>query len=309
MARPAASRQPSVCHAADGPAALLGHAVSRLVEHVAGPPTTSWPSGPLVIVSDALDAASGAVGAAFAARGVPFAGGGVVLLAGPEFDREVAAALGEDRLDRLAATLAARRLVVADRIDRICGGERQQALVHLIDTSMAAGTTWAVSLPFDPDAGLLPQLASRLRGGLMVMVAADHAATPRQGPEPSLGRIIRAAARHHDVTTEAIRGPSRGRTVVAARSLAMYLARRLTGRSFQAIGRACGGRDHTTALHGARTCEARLAHDPALAADAERLATTLGGPARDANPRRSDVDSPPVVRGPRIRRRGRRRTA
>jgi len=311
MARPAAGRQPSACRASarpTGTAALLGHAVSRLVEHVTGPATTAWPCGPLVIMSDDLDAASGAVGAALAARGVPLAGGRVALLSGPQFDRDVAAALAEDRLERFAVALAACRLAVMDRIDLVCGGERQQALVHLIDTSLAAGTTWAVSLPPEAGPGLLPQLASRLGGGLVVM-AADQAVAPLRGSPPSLGRIIRAAARHHDVTTAAILGPSRGRTVAAARSLAMYLARRLTGRSFQAIGRACGGRDHTTALHGVRTCGARLARDPALAADVERLTAVLGGQSRAANPRRSAVDSSPVVRRLQTRRRGRRRTA
>ena len=49
-----------------------------------------------------------------------------------------------------------------------------------------------------------------------------------------------------------IRGPSRRASVVAARHLAMHLARTLTGSSFAAIGAYFDGRDPATDLAGAR---------------------------------------------------------
>jgi hypothetical protein len=305
--------QPADRHAFAGPtdpAGLLGHAVARLVEHVADSSAAggTWRCGPLVIVSSDPNAASGAVGAALEASGMPITDDVRVTLNGASFDQEIAAAIAADRLGRLAAALASRRLVVVDRIDLVHGDERQRALVHLLDVSTAVGTTWAVSVPLAPGRGLLPQLASRLGAGLVVTAAAA-VNVPTQGPAPSFGRIIRVAARHHDVKPDEVLGPSRSRAVAAARSLAMYLARRLTGRSFQAIGSACGGRDHTTVLHGVRTCGDRIARDAALAADVERLAGMLAGPARSAAPRRSDVDSSLDDRPPRTRRRGRRRTA
>ena len=54
---------------------------------------------------------------------------------------------------------------------------------------------------------------------------------------------------------------SRRRSVltVRPRQEVMYLARHLTSCSLPEIGRAIGGRDHTTVLHGIRTIEAKIA--------------------------------------------------
>ena len=42
----------------------------------------------------------------------------------------------------------------------------------------------------------------------------------------------------------------------------MYLARELTGQTLPAIGRAFGGRNHTTVLHACRRTAERMAADP-----------------------------------------------
>ncbi len=49
------------------------------------------------------------------------------------------------------------------------------------------------------------------------------------------------------------------------RQLAMYLAKQLTTCSLPEIGRAFGGRDHTTVAHAVRTIENLLTTDAALA--------------------------------------------
>lgn len=41
-----------------------------------------------------------------------------------------------------------------------------------------------------------------------------------------------------------------------------WLARHLTGRSLPDIGRRCGGRDHTTILHGVHRCDDLMKRDP-----------------------------------------------
>ncbi|UGS33636.1 chromosomal replication initiator protein DnaA [Capillimicrobium parvum] len=66
---------------------------------------------------------------------------------------------------------------------------------------------------------------------------------------------------------------SSGRTqrLVWPRQLAMYLARELTGQTLPAIGRAFGGRDHTTVLHACRRTAERMATDP----DAQRTVRDL----------------------------------
>ncbi|MBN1395608.1 MAG: ATP-binding protein [Pirellulales bacterium] len=79
---------------------------------------------------------------------------------------------------------------------------------------------------------------------------------------PSLHEIALAAARHFAVRLADMRGPSRRRALVAARGVAMYLARRIGRIQLNTIGRYFGGRDHATVLHGIRRTETCLKHDP-----------------------------------------------
>lgn len=298
---------------------LLRHAVTLALDHASAPRAAvdAWRFGPLVIVSPAEDAASAAVIGVAGSQAPPLAADMVAIHSGRSFDREIAAALAEDRLDRFAAFLAARRLVVVDRIDRVARGDRHRAVVHLLDHVSAAGTVWIVSTAAHPATGAGTHVDSRLCGGLVLPPAASPLPSPAwraaRGAEPSLARIIRAAARLHDVEPAVVTGPSRGRTVSAARSLAMYLARRLTGRSLQAIGAACGGRDHSTVLHGVRVCAARIAGDPVFSAEVGRVAATLGVTVADraahAHARPPDVGSTTLVRRLRDRRHTRRRLA
>lgn len=315
MADPAVTSPVPPAAAATSTSPLLEQALALALDHVAAPRDTAdrWRFGPLVIVSPAEEAASAAVVAAAGARALSLAAGTVSILSGRSLDREIAAALAGDRLDRLAEVLSACRLVVVDRIDRIASGDHHQAFVHLLDRAAERGAVWAVSTPVHPATGAGTQVDSRLCGGLVVPPAASHAWRPMSGAAPSLARIIRSAARLHDIQPAVVIGPSRSRTVAAARSLAMYLARRLTGRSLQAIGAACGGRDHSTVLHGVRVCAAKIARDAAFSAEVEQLAAALGAPGAGGDASATacppGVGSETLARGLRGRRRTRRRLA
>lgn len=320
MADPAAAGAVPPGAATPSTSRLLGHAVAMALDHAAAPQGAAdrWRFGPLVIVSPAEDAASAAVIGAAGLRVPPPAAHAIAMRSGRSFDREIAAALAADRLDRLAARLAASRLVVVDRIDRVGGGQRHRAVAHLLDHVSAAGSIWVVSTATHPATGAGTHVESRLCGGLVVLppTASPSLALPWQatrGATPSLARIIRVAARLHDVEPAVVTGASRSRTVAAARSLAMYLARRLTGRSLQAIGAACGGRDHSTVLHAVRVCAARIAGDPAFSAEVDLLATTLGaritGGEAPVEARPPGVGCATLARGLRGRRRPRRRLA
>lgn len=74
--------------------------------------------------------------------------------------------------------------------------------------------------------------------------------------------IIHICARHHGTTREAMLSPSRERREVRARQSAMFIARRVTGRSYPEIGRRIGERDHTTVLHADRKISALVKRDP-----------------------------------------------
>jgi chromosomal replication initiator protein len=76
--------------------------------------------------------------------------------------------------------------------------------------------------------------------------------------------VITTVAEKCGVTSEAMKGRNRAQEIVMPRQIAMYLMREETGASLAEIGRALGGRDHTTVIHGIEKIEARLQEDPAL---------------------------------------------
>jgi chromosomal replication initiation ATPase DnaA len=65
-----------------------------------------------------------------------------------------------------------------------------------------------------------------------------------------------------DVAPLDIVSQRRGGDAVRARQLVCWLARTLTQRSLPRIGRALGGRDHTTVMHAVNRIEDRRAADP-----------------------------------------------
>lgn len=81
---------------------------------------------------------------------------------------------------------------------------------------------------------------------------------------PTLKQVTEATARRFELSVADLKSHSRRRTVVAARDVAMLLARRVGGSTLQEIGRYFGGRDHTTVLHSCRKLEAALLHDSEL---------------------------------------------
>ena len=58
-----------------------------------------------------------------------------------------------------------------------------------------------------------------------------------------------AVSRKLKVSVDDMVGTRRTQDIVLARQLAMYLSRELTSASLPCIGRAFGGKDHTTVLH------------------------------------------------------------
>jgi chromosomal replication initiator protein len=58
----------------------------------------------------------------------------------------------------------------------------------------------------------------------------------------------------------------------------MYLARELTDQTLPAIGRAFGGRNHTTVLHAYRRAAERIAGDQDAFDTVKRLTETLRDP-------------------------------
>lgn len=89
---------------------------------------------------------------------------------------------------------------------------------------------------------------------------------------PSVTRIKIAVAAEYGVSVIDLESDRRALAVARPRQAAMWLCRRLTGRSLPEIGRMFGGRDHTTVMHACKAVERRLS-DPD---ERERLTRLLG---------------------------------
>jgi len=115
-------------------------------------------------------------------------------------------------------------------------------------------------------AGVLMQLLT-MTGGARNTIDVDLArrfkAKYLDGARPTMRAITAAAAKYFDLKIGQLKGPTRRRGVVWARNVAMYLARQLTGKSYLAVGRYYGGRDHTTVMHACRKTQQMIDTDPA----------------------------------------------
>jgi hypothetical protein len=108
-------------------------------------------------------------------------------------------------------------------------------------------------------------------------LARDPAPLPESVPRRvSLALLFAAVRRRYAVTKEDFLSARRTKHVSHARHVAFWLAKRLTSHSLPAIGRACGGKDHTTVLHGIVRVEMLRTRDPDLAADLAAIAAGLG---------------------------------
>lgn len=92
---------------------------------------------------------------------------------------------------------------------------------------------------------------------------------------PTIELVKKAAMKVFNVSKADLESPSKARSVVYPRQIAMYLCREQTHKSFPQIGRAFGRRDHTTVLYAHRKITKDLLNDPELAADIARVAAAI----------------------------------
>jgi chromosomal replication initiator protein len=91
----------------------------------------------------------------------------------------------------------------------------------------------------------------------------------------SIDRIQQAVSRYYKVKTSDLTGKRRLQAITRPRQLAMFLAKSLTSKSLPEIGRAFGGRDHTTVLHACQKISALLETDADLKIDYDNLVSLL----------------------------------
>lgn len=89
--------------------------------------------------------------------------------------------------------------------------------------------------------------------------------------------IQQKVATQFNVRVSDMHSPRRAREVARPRQVAMYLAKQLTNRSYPDIGRAFGGRDHTTVIHACETIVSLIPRDSQLAEQIDLVTRTLQG--------------------------------
>jgi chromosomal replication initiator protein len=91
----------------------------------------------------------------------------------------------------------------------------------------------------------------------------------------TMEEIQKRVAEHFKIRVSDMSSARRSRAVARPRQVAMYLSKQLTSRSLPEIGRAFGGRDHTTVIHAVRKIEELVKADTAFAEDVELLTRML----------------------------------
>ncbi len=89
--------------------------------------------------------------------------------------------------------------------------------------------------------------------------------------------VQEATARHYGISLEELVGDRRTKRVVVPRQVAMYLSRELTDASLPAIGRAFGGRDHTTVIYAVQKVTRQMTDEGSIYETVQALTVSLTG--------------------------------
>jgi chromosomal replication initiator protein len=157
--------------------------------------------------------------------------------------------------DGVAGVDAAAIELIAERVDANIRA-LEGALIRVVAFGSLTGRPVTVDLAEEVLAGLYPGTRSR-----------------RRSVEEIQQRICEAFG----VSMDDLLSPNRAAPVAWPRQVAMYLARELTDQTLPAIGRAFGGRNHTTVMHACRRTTERMANDREAFNTVQRLTEELSG--------------------------------
>lgn len=107
----------------------------------------------------------------------------------------------------------------------------------------------------------------------MVQQSLQDLWTPRS--QVTLDIIQKLVAEYFEISVAEMRSEKRQRKIVRPRQIAMSLAKELTQHSLPEIGRAFGGRDHSTVIHSYKTITKLKTDDQQIKHDYDKLWQTL----------------------------------
>ncbi len=113
---------------------------------------------------------------------------------------------------------------------------------------------------------MMAQLYNRRLNLALAMEALTDGVASQRRAVTSAADVVDAVSRHYGVAEKDLKGRARTRNIVMPRQVAMYLLREETDISLEEIGRAIGGRDHTTVMHGIKKIEGQIDTDSELRA-------------------------------------------
>jgi chromosomal replication initiator protein len=145
--------------------------------------------------------------------------------------------------------------LIADRVDTNIRA-LEGALIRVVAFGSLTNRPVDAELADEVLSGLYPELTPRAR---------------------TLKEIQERTCEAFGVTMDDLLSPSRAAPLAWPRQVAMYLSRELTDATLPAIGRAFGGRNHTTVLHAYRRTAERIANDREAYEAVRRLTESLGG--------------------------------
>jgi len=91
----------------------------------------------------------------------------------------------------------------------------------------------------------------------------------------SVESIKRIVCRYFNIKIKDIESPKRNRKFAYPRQIAMYLAKTMTDNSYPNIGKAFGGRDHTTVLHACKKISGEIKTDDSLSETINELTLAI----------------------------------
>lgn len=90
--------------------------------------------------------------------------------------------------------------------------------------------------------------------------------------------IMEVVAEHYNITVSDILSRKKNKEIANPRQICMYLSRKYTNSSLQAIGKIMGNRDHTTVMHGSDKIADLLTRDEQLKSNMDILIKKLNPP-------------------------------